>query len=266
MSAIYNEIGVGYDATRRADQGILNALASLIALHKDGSYLDVGCGTGNYTAELAKLGGRWSAFDYSELMLEQAKKKSSVVEWSVLDVVKTPYESAAFDAAICSLAIHHFQDLHAAFKEISRVLVSSGKFVIFTSTPEQMNSYWLNHYFPVMMNRSSAQMPSVSKIEAALNIAGLKLFEVKSFSVSARLTDLFLYSGKQRPEMYLSASVRAGISSFRNCCPDVELTSGLSRLATDIESGNIRPIMEMYEKNIGDYCFLVAQKQLECKR
>lgn len=61
MSAIYNEIGSGYDTTRRADPEILNRLVNLIPLNKDGFYLDVGCGTGNYTAELSKLGGTWKA-------------------------------------------------------------------------------------------------------------------------------------------------------------------------------------------------------------
>jgi ubiquinone/menaquinone biosynthesis C-methylase UbiE len=260
MNKIYNEIGSGYDATRRADPEILDSMANLIALHKEGLYLDVGCGTGNYTAELAKLGGRWKAFDQSELMLELAKLKSVVVEWSILDVVKTSYESDSFDAAICSLAIHHFQDLHEAFKEISRVLVSSGRLVIFTATPEQMDAYWLNRYFPVMMAKSIAQMPSVSKIQAALNSANLNLLQIKPFSVTAELKDLFLYSGKQRPGMYLSESVRAGISSFRNFCSEAELQMGLSLLAADIESGNIKSIMAKYEKNMGDYCFLVAQK------
>ena len=260
MSVIYNEIGEGYDITRCADPEIVNILAGLMVLHEKGAYLDVGCGTGNYTAELAKIGGKWKAFDQSVLMIEKAKSKNSGIEWSVFDVVNTSYESASFDAALCSLAIHHFPNLSDASREVSRVLVSSGRFVIFTSTPEQMSSYWLKHYFPIMLKRSIEQMPSINKIQSAINAASLKLVEIKQFSVSAELKDLFLYSGKQRPEMYLSESVRAGISSFRNFCPNSELESGLSLLAADIETGNINHIIEKYEKNTGDYCFLVAQK------
>lgn len=199
-------------------------------------------------------------FGQSERMIEQAKQKSAEIEWSVFDVTKTSYTSASFDAVICSLAIHHFQNLHDSFKEISRVLSAFGRFVIFTSTPEQMNSYWLNHYFPIMLERSILQMPSIDKIQSALNAANLKLIEIQPFSVSDNLKDLFLYSGKQRPEMYLSESVRAGISSFRNFCPDAELQAGLSKLAADIETGNIKNIMDKYQTSTGDYCFLVAQK------
>ena len=260
MSVIYNEIGKGYDATRCPDPEILNTLASLISVRENGLYLDAGCGTGNYTNELSKAGGTWKAFDQSELMIEKAKEKNSNIEWSIFDVIKTSYKSASFNSIVCTLAIHHFPDLNEAFKEISRVLVPKGKFVIFTSTPEQMSSYWLNYYFPIMLERSIDQMPSISKIEAALCTANLKLIKVQPFSVSKELKDLFLYSGKQRPEMYLSYAVRAGISSFRNFCPVTELESGLLLLAADIESGNIQAIIEKYEKGKGDYCFLVAQK------
>lgn len=260
MSAIYNQIGKGYDTTRSADPEILNILASLLSLKENGLYLDAGCGTGNYTHELAKLKGTWKAFDQSELMIEKAKQKNSNIEWSVFDVVKTHYKAASFDSVLCTLAIHHFPNLTTAFKEISRVLLPQGKFVIFTSTPEQMRTYWLNHYFPTMLEYSIKQMPSVDTIETALQDANLRLLEIKPFKVSKNLKDLFLYSGKQRPEMYLSESVRAGISSFKNFCPHAELESGLSLLSSDIESGNIHSIIEQYEEAKGDYCFLVAQK------
>ncbi|MES2875694.1 MAG: methyltransferase domain-containing protein [Bacteroidota bacterium] len=260
MTAIYNKIGKGYDTTRRADPEILHTLANLISLNENGFYLDVGCGTGNYTHQLSQICGTWKAFDQSKLMIEKAKEKSSSIEWGVFDVINTSYRSASFDSILCTLAIHHFLNLNAAFKEISRLLVPKGKFVIFTSTPEQMETYWLNHYFPKMLECSIKQMPSISKIESALCNASLKLVENRPFAVSNELKDLFLYSGKQRPEMYLSESVRAGISSFRNFCPSAELESGLSLLAADIESGNINSIIKKYEEGKGDYCFLVAQK------
>lgn len=260
MSETYNEIGKGYDTTRKADQEILNLIVSLMCLKENEQYLDVGCGTGNYTHRLAQVSGIWKAFDQSEVMIEKAKEKSSSIEWCISDVIKTPYESNSFNAILCTLAIHHFQDLDGAFKEISRILAPKGKFVIFTSTPEQMEKYWLNHYFPKMLECSIKQMPSINKIETALRNANLGLVENKPFFVSGKLKDLFLYSGKQRPEMYLSEAVRAGISSFRKFCSDSELESGLALLAADIESRNISNVIKQYEGNIGDYCFLVAQK------
>lgn len=260
MTPIYNNIGKGYDANRRADPEILRILIDLILFKDHGSYLDAACGTGNYTSELAKIGGSWKAFDQSKIMIEKAQEKTSDVEWSVLDVVETSYTSASFDSILCTLAIHHFNNLTAAFKEIARILAPTGRVIIFTSTPDQMKTYWLNHYFPNMLQLSISQMPSIQKIESALGQANLEIADIKPFFIYNNLTDLFLYSGKYRPEMYLSDQIRAGISSFRNFCSDAELAKGLASLKSDIISGKIQRIIEEHHSDKGDYCFLVIQK------
>lgn len=256
----YDRIGDGYDVTRRADRAIVAAFEELLELSGDGTYLDVACGTGNYTSRLAMIGGRWFAFDQSEAMLAQARPKSDAVVWSRHDVEQIGLESGFFDAAICSLAIHHFRDLARAFREVARVLKPAGRFVIFTSTPEQMNGYWLNEYFPGMMARSSEQMPSLEDVRRALP-RGLVIRRTRPFVIEPDLEDFFLYSGKQRPEMYLSREVRDGISSFRNLCPEQELASGLASLAADIESGRIGTVMRRYDNEAGDYLFVVATKE-----
>ena len=50
--ALYDKIGIGYDTTRRADPFILSRLLHYLAPVKGRLYLDVGCGTGNYTAAI----------------------------------------------------------------------------------------------------------------------------------------------------------------------------------------------------------------------
>jgi ubiquinone/menaquinone biosynthesis C-methylase UbiE len=248
MEPIYNKIGQGYDTTRRADPEILQNLFELLNIKDDGSYLDVACGTGNYTLELAKRGGSWFAFDQSELMIAEARSKNSAINWSIMDVEKTSYEANKFDSAVCSLAIHHFNDLNLAFKEISRLLICSGRLVIFTSTSEQMQGYWLNYYFPIMMQASIKKMPPLEKIKSALNSADFRISEIRSFNVTNSLTDLFLYSGKNRPEIYLSESIRAGISSFHNLCTIDELKSGLSKLERDLKTGKIHQVIDNSNK------------------
>ena len=89
MSAIYDRIGDGYDTTRRADQQILATFHELLGVRDEGIYLDVACGTGNYTAGLVDYGGHWHAFDQSETMLAEARLKSAAVEWRKLDAELT---------------------------------------------------------------------------------------------------------------------------------------------------------------------------------
>jgi len=258
MKTLYDQIGEGYDTTRRADPVILAGLAGLLDIQQDKHYLDVACGTGNYTAAMSERGGRWSAFDQSQNMLQEARAKSDAVRWSRFDVDQLGYESHSFDGAMCTLAIHHFPDLAAAFTEVARVLKPGSNFVIFTATPQQMETYWLGHYFPVMMQKSCAQMPTMEVIERAFAASGLSLELSTLFDITDDLQDLFLYSGKQRPQMYLSNKVRAGISSFRNFCTPSELEHGLSQLQADIESGVIAESMANDQSIGGDYLFLRA--------
>jgi ubiquinone/menaquinone biosynthesis C-methylase UbiE len=154
MTALYDTLGATYGATRRADPVIARTLAQLVGLADDAVLLDLACGTGNYTHALAALGGRWHGVDVSERMLAQAAAGSPEIAWQLAAADALPYPDGTFDGAICTLAIHHFPDLRGAFREVFRVL-DGGHFVILTAFPDQMESYWLGHYFPAMMERSA---------------------------------------------------------------------------------------------------------------
>ena len=260
MPAIYDKIGRGYDTTRRADAGILQGFVDLLGIQPGRNYVDIACGTGNYTSRIAEFGGNWFAFDQSQNMLREAWGKSSKVSWQRFNVERTAYPDGYFHGAMCSLAIHHFPDLASAFREIARIMTDDGVLVIFTSSSEQMRHYWLNEYFPGMMRAACRQMPSLDAVAAAMGENGLEISAVRPFFVTRDLQDFFLYCGKQRPEMYLSAAVRQGISSFRNLCPQAELKTGLQRLKQDIESGEVKKVIDGFSHPSGDYCFLAAGK------
>ena len=189
MHRIYDEIGDKYDITRKADPLLLSVFNSLLNIEPHKRYLDVACGTGNYTSEISKYGGNWSAFDQSEVMLSAAVKKSQIVQWSRFDVEQTDFESNYFDGAMCSLAIHHFPNLSNAFREISRVIKPKGKLVLFTAMPEQMYSYWLNEYFPDMMRKSCEQMPALEAINSAVEPHGLIIGNTIPFFIGPELQD-----------------------------------------------------------------------------
>ena len=148
--------------------------------------------------------------------------------------------------------------------EVARVLdPASGRLVMFTATPEQMGRYWLKRYFPQMMARAMRQMPALEVVRAALRAAGLATLRAEPFFVTPALRDHFLYSGKQRPERYLDAAFRAGISSFANLAEAAELEAGLAALARDIEDGAITEIVAEASSPDGDYLFLVATRRGE---
>lgn len=256
MDIIYDHIGIDYDTSRRADPEIAVKIAQLLKISSEGQYLDLACGTGNYTCALNQFGGGWQGCDISPTMLNQAEAKSKQIRWSLEDVNRLNYPDNYFDAVSCILAVHHFNNLAQALCEIARILKPGGRLVFFTSTPEQMAQYWLSQYFPRMIEKASAQMPSLKRLEIAAQHCGLHLAEVQAFFVSNELQDFFLYSGKYQPSIYLSARIRQGISAFCNLCDTDELERGLAQLQLDIATGAIDRINLSSGKNFGDYIFV----------
>jgi ubiquinone/menaquinone biosynthesis C-methylase UbiE len=259
MQPLYDSIGSTYGATRRADPAIVKEISQLVNFAGGSRFLDVACGTGSYTCALAALGGHWHGTDISEVMLKQAMQKSSSIEWKAGIVESLPYQDGFFDGVVCSLAIHHFAELDTPFREVWRVL-DKGSFVIFTAFPEQMQSYWLCHYFPEMMRRSCEKMPSKESVVASLQFAGFEIASINPLFVTNQLQDLFLYSGNERPEFYLDPAIRANISSFASLCSAEELEQGLLALRADIASKRFSEISQRYESVSGDYAYVVASK------
>ncbi len=259
MSELYDHIGKTYDITRKADPEIVHRLKNHLQVRNEDKILDVACGTGNYTVALSQLGLCITGVDISEEMLTKARQKSGDIEWVKADVGYLPYDENSYQGATCVLAIHHFDDLLAPFKEVYRVL-DDGRFVIFTASPEQMRNYWLNTYFPKAMEAATIQMPDMDKVIQSLRLAGFLIAGVESFLVEPDLQDFFLYSGKFDPRMYLDSTVRSGISMFANIATPQEIESGCRRLKQDIDNGKIYDVIQEYTSVLSDYMFVVAQK------
>lgn len=260
MKPVYDCIGDSYDTTRKADREISATLARLIRLRPDGQYLDIGCGSGNYTMALAETGGAWTGLEPSSRMLELARQKPADITWMQALAEELPFADQAFDGAMATLCIHHFSDLAMAFRQADRVLKPGGRLVLFTVLPEQVLAFWLKRYFPEMLARDAAQLPSLSQIEDALVGTGLRIVETEPYFITERTEDFFFFIGKYRPEMYLSEIIRNSMSCFRISITDEELARGLAELARDIGTGAITRIIADGENDLGDHSFIVLQK------
>ena len=260
MGIKYDKIGVDYSLTRRADNYLTERLLDNLNPDPDGIYLDIGCGTGNYTHEFNKRGHDFIGIDPSSEMLDKAKEKSNSVEWRIGSAEKTDLESESIDGIVGTLTIHHWTDLRQGFIELFRILKRKGRMVIFTSTPEQMKGYWLNYYFPKMLEESSRHMPSYQSVKQAMNGAGFAVIRTETYSIRPDLDDLFLYSGKHNPELYFKSEVRNGISSFSSLATRDEVNTGLAKLRVDMNSDKISEIIKSFENDLGDYLFITGEK------
>ena len=125
-----------------------------------------------------------------------------------------------------------------------------------------MRGYWLNEYFPRGMKKSIDQMSGRSEIVDALQSAGFGEIRTESYEVRDGLGDLFLYSGKHRPRMYLERRMRMGISTFAAWAKSDEIEEGCRRLEKDIQCGRINELIASYEtKEGGDYLFVIGHKR-----
>jgi ubiquinone/menaquinone biosynthesis C-methylase UbiE len=258
--ANYDEIGIGYDATRKADPYITSRIIHYLDVDDEGLYLDAACGTGNYAVAIAsQTKAAFHGIDESEHMIGIARNKSQAIQWSIGDVASLPYEDNTFSGVTCILAIHHFKDLSGACDQLFRVL-SRGRLVIFTSDKKQMEGYWLNEYFPEMMRRSTAIMPGIEEVSLALETAGFENIVTEKYEVRPDLQDWFLYCGKHEPRMYFDPVIRKGSSGFASFANEDEVEWGLKRLSRDIAGGRINEVIESYRNENGDYLFIAAEK------
>jgi ubiquinone/menaquinone biosynthesis C-methylase UbiE len=256
----YDIIGKGYNTTRKADAFMAQRFFEYLSPAKNGSVLDVGCGTGNYAIALHEKGLHITGIDPSAEMLNMAKSKTNKINWHSGKAEQLQFNNQTFDGALACLTIHHWKNLTEGLTELGRVLKTGSPLVIFTSTPQQMEGYWLNHYFPKMLTASIVPMPSYENIESNLNQAGFKITATENYFIREGHEDLFLQAGKHRPEIYLDPNVQKGISSFASFSNTEEKQRGLQQLSEDIKTGKIKQVIADYENTLGDYMFIVAQK------
>ena len=258
--AKYDRIGSGYNNTRKPDPYLVDRMLHHLQPSKENYYLDIGCGTGNYTDQFQKRGFSFIGIDPSETMLSVARDRSTSIDWKQGSAENTLLENESVDGITAGLTIHHWDSLQKGFAELYRVLKPSGKLVVFTSTPRQMQGYWLNHYFPKMLEDSMVQMPSFDAIVKALSQSGFVLKATEPYSIQPDLQDKFLYCGKENPNVYFDEQIRKGISSFADLSNQEEVNNGLAQLKVDIESGAIQKIMNDYHNDLGDYLYIIVEK------
>lgn len=96
--------------------------------------LELACGSGQLSFKLSNYVKTYEATDFSESMINEAKKKrkGSRLHFSVQDATHLPYADSSFDAVIISNALHIMPYPEKALAEIKRVLKKDG--ILFAPT------------------------------------------------------------------------------------------------------------------------------------
>ena len=135
---MFDRIAPVYDAMNRImtaglDQRWRRETARAVVRPGD-AVLDACCGTSDLAVAAARAGGRVTGLDFSERMLERARRKEPSIEWVEGDLLALPFSDGSFDAATVGFGVRNVEDLERALGELRRVLRPGGRVAILEIT------------------------------------------------------------------------------------------------------------------------------------
>lgn len=138
VRSMFDRIAPVYDAMNRAMTVGLDRrwrrLAVELVVQPGDRVLDACCGTGDLALEAERQGGNVTGLDFSEKMLERARRKSQTVEWLQGDLLALPLADGSFDAATVGFGVRNVADLELALRELRRVLRPGGRLAVLEIT------------------------------------------------------------------------------------------------------------------------------------
>jgi ubiquinone/menaquinone biosynthesis C-methylase UbiE len=251
-----------YDRSRRTNAEVLAILRKHVAPGPQKTGLEIGCGTGNYTAPFAGEFLKLIGLDISDEMLAIARRKSSAVTWVCGNALNNYLPDASCDAVWLISTLHYFQGdrQKLLFQEIHRLLKPGGAMVADTEFAEQHVSLWVVKFFPSLAKRYQGATFSTAEYRALLKSVGFSSVQFETLDATGEDTGIRI--GQHHPESYLDRELRSGIPAFHEMDP-AELDCGLDKLARAINDGSIAGIMREYSERAtmpGDVGFIVARR------
>ncbi len=151
--------------------------------------LDVGCGTGQLTAEIARSGAAVLGLDNSPEMLTEARRNYPDLTFVAADASSFQFPES-FDAVFSNAALHWVKDAEGAARSIAQALRPGGRFVAEFGGKGNIASVQaaLRAVFgPAADERSPWYYPSIGEYAPLLERHG---FEVRDASLFDRPTPL----------------------------------------------------------------------------
>jgi 2-polyprenyl-6-hydroxyphenyl methylase / 3-demethylubiquinone-9 3-methyltransferase len=125
LRALYNPFRVSY-AKKIIEQNITLAAEKI-------NVLEVGCGGGILTEEIARLGFNTTGIDPSisslNAAIDHSNEANLKIKYEFASGENMPFPDKSFNVILCCDVLEHVQDLPAVVSEISRVLRDGGIFI-----------------------------------------------------------------------------------------------------------------------------------------
>jgi demethylmenaquinone methyltransferase/2-methoxy-6-polyprenyl-1,4-benzoquinol methylase len=144
VRAMFDRIAGRYDLVNSVlsggtDAGWRKGAARATELTAGGSALDVACGSGKLTAQLAAIAGedgRVVGLDFSPQMLEVARRDHPGIEFVEGDALNLTFEDATFDASTIAFGLRNLADPVRGLREMLRVVERRAVVLEFVRPPK----------------------------------------------------------------------------------------------------------------------------------
>ncbi|HET7450821.1 MAG TPA: ubiquinone/menaquinone biosynthesis methyltransferase [Gaiellaceae bacterium] len=160
VRSMFDRIAPVYDVMNRVMTVGLDVrwrkLSAAAVVESGDRVLDAACGTGDLAiADLRAGAGKVTGLDFSERMLERARRKNAHIEWVQGDMLALPFADGTFDAATVGFGVRNVADLEAGIRELRRVLKPGGRLAILEITTPRgvlrpFFSLWFDRIVPLL--------------------------------------------------------------------------------------------------------------------
>src|SRR5215472_2410403 len=253
----YGHVAPGYDDSRRVEPALADALVDGLRSLRARTVLEVGAGTGNYTAALTASGFCMTALDRSLAMAEIGAHKTSA-RWLWADATALPLRRCSSDAIAGVNVLHHLAAPAAGLAEFRRVARAGA--VLQAVVRENLETLWYRHYFPEIDDVLLPLHPTLGSLITAMFRAGFSRVSTAKIFYSGRC-DLTFEAAHTRPRLLFDPAFRAATSGFRRLA-EAGIARGLCELQRDLECGGFERIAAPFDvahADAGDCVVLTAR-------
>lgn len=176
--------------------------------------LDDGTGAGFFPVILSSLGHQVTAIDYSDEMVEQAKRRFADLGLAVnvqqMDAQHLQFADESFDAIVSRNVLWNLDDPAAAYLEMYRVLKPGGTILV-----EDGNMYLYLHDEAYAKLHDRHVEEQKKKKETDVSLHGKYNVDNVDFSVIEKIAEELPMSSRRRPQWDFDQLVQLGFTDIR---------------------------------------------------
>lgn len=170
----------------------------LLNINTGNNILDLCCGTGDLAILANKIQPQChiTGVDFSEKMLEIAKRKSDKIHFLQADATNLPFEDNTFDIVTMGFGLRNIQNAEKTIEEVQRVLKPDGKFLHLDFGEKNILSKIYDFFVPLISKTFTNNELAYSYLIESKKIFPtpkelIKDFENKGFKLNKRKDFLF---------------------------------------------------------------------------